>query len=410
MSYAVINLEETPRYENVANSAPYRLSTVNHYWPLQTIQLTKGRNDIDRSDELRNIEGSVSRLVDYFEPAGNLTERAYLNSFHVLLALSGFDWTYTAGAGTIATVGPNVTTVTGVNALNSAIVTVANNGGFPVSGTLNINGALVTYTGKSADGLSFTGCGNHAAYVGGESVADVLPVGTNKWVFNKRIGPVPRSAQIRLWYAEHSIGLQGQGFGIDNLAITAEGAVSASWTGLVYSRIGDPGLSPSVDVSSIRPALRGDMYLSWLANTATTDDFTIAIANALNRRRTLSLVTPSKFSDVLEMADTRVAVTGTIPKTKLAAADIDAVLSGATFAAGATWTLPTNIGATNYPYTLDVDMPSCQYTGGDAAELANRRVFGHDLEFFAAWNEAAGYDARWTVVNASSSIAAPFGT
>jgi hypothetical protein len=411
VSYLCLNLEESPRYENAPATAPYRLSTINHFFPLQAARIAPGRTDIDRADELRNIEGSVARLVDAFDPVGSLNYRAYMNTLVVLFALAGFDWTYTAGAGTLATVGPNVTAVTGTNTLNSTVITVVNNGGFPTLGTLNINGVLVTYTGKSADGLSFTGCGAHAAYVGAESVKDVLPTGTNKWVLNKRVGPVPRTAQLRLVYAEHSIWLQGQGYGVSNLTMNAAGDITTELMGLVYARLtSDPGLSPSIDSATIRPALRGDLYLTWLANSATTDDFSIAIANPLVRRRTLSLTTPSKFADVMEMGDERVALTGSIPKSKLAAADIDALQSGATFAAGATWTLPVNIGATNYPYMVDVDMPSCQLTGGEPDELANKRRFGHGLDFFAAWDETAGYDARITVVNGVSTIAAPFGT
>lgn len=411
MSYAVVNLEETPRYENAPVIAPYRISTVNHYFPLQTFGLAAGRSDIDRSDELRNIEGSPSRMVDFFEPTGSLSYRAYLNTLLVLLVLSGWDWTYTAGLGTSGTLGPNSTTATGVNGVNSAVVNVASTAGFPSAGTFLLSATLVTYTGKSADGLSFTGCGNHPATTGGEAISDVLPVGANKWVLNKRVGPVPRTAQVRLVYAEHAIYLQGQGYGVSNLTLNAEGAVSAEWMGLVYSRLtADPGLTPALDAMTIRPALRGDLFLSWLANSATTDDFTLAIANSLLRRRTLSLTTPSKFGDVLEMGDERVAITGTIPKSKLAAADIDAVMNGATFSARAAWVLPTTIGASGYPYLLDIKMPSCQYVGGAADDLANKRRFGHNFDFFAAWDETAGYDGRITFVNGISALAAPFGT
>src|SRR2546430_1463430 len=116
MSYRVINLEESPRYENAPATTPYRVSTINTFFPLQ-----------------------------------------------------------------------------------SAVINVVSNAGFPVAGTINLAGALVTYTGKSADGLSFTGCGNHAATTGGEAISDVLPVGTNKWTFTKRqgasVGGIARTAQ-----------------------------------------------------------------------------------------------------------------------------------------------------------------------------------------------------------------------
>jgi hypothetical protein len=62
------------------------------------------------------------------------------------------------------------TTATGVNALNSATVNVGSTAGFPVSGTFYLNNNPVTYTGGGGGGTQFTGCGNHAATVGGEPV------------------------------------------------------------------------------------------------------------------------------------------------------------------------------------------------------------------------------------------------
>lgn len=60
------------------------------------------------------------------------------------------------------------TTVTGSNGLNSATINVGNTTLFVSSGAAMINGVLVTYTGTTS--TSLTGCGNHAAYTGGESV------------------------------------------------------------------------------------------------------------------------------------------------------------------------------------------------------------------------------------------------
>ena len=49
-------------------------------------------------------------------------------------------------------------------------------------------------------------------------------------------------------------------------------------------------------------------------------------------------------------------------------------------------------------------MPKCQYTGGQADELANRRRFGGSFDFWAAWDEGLGYDAKITVTNAVTAI------
>jgi hypothetical protein len=60
------------------------------------------------------------------------------------------------------------TTVSGSVLLDAAVISVVSTSGFDSSGTLVINGVNVTYTGITANSL--TGCGTHAAYVGGETV------------------------------------------------------------------------------------------------------------------------------------------------------------------------------------------------------------------------------------------------
>jgi len=77
-----------------------------------------------------------------------------------LLPEAGGDGLYLDGLAT--------TNATGVNALNSATVNVGSTARFPASGTAYLAGVAFTYTGVTA--TSLTGCGNHAATVGGEKV------------------------------------------------------------------------------------------------------------------------------------------------------------------------------------------------------------------------------------------------
>jgi len=77
---------------------------------------------------------------------------------------SGYQWQTATDVWFVAA----ATTATGVNALNSATVNVGSTTGFPAAGTFDLGGVPTTYTGVSA--TSFTGCGNHAATVGGEPI------------------------------------------------------------------------------------------------------------------------------------------------------------------------------------------------------------------------------------------------
>jgi hypothetical protein len=85
---------------------------------------------------------------------------------------SGYQWQTATDVGFMAA----ATTADGVNALDSATVNVVSTAGFPAAGTFDLGGVPTTYTGVSA--TSFTGCGNHAATVGGEDIAIyVLDIG-----------------------------------------------------------------------------------------------------------------------------------------------------------------------------------------------------------------------------------------
>ena len=60
------------------------------------------------------------------------------------------------------------TAATGVNALNSGTINVTSTTGFAASGTAYLTNVAFTYT--ALTGTSFTGCGNHAATTGGETI------------------------------------------------------------------------------------------------------------------------------------------------------------------------------------------------------------------------------------------------
>jgi hypothetical protein len=398
VSYLRLQIEETARYEGAPVLTPYRVSTVARDMPITSARLSPEPQPMSRADELRNIEGEIADIPDFFEPAGSYAERAYLNDLVFLLQIGGFVSTIVAGAGTIGTTGINSTTATGVNGLNSAVVNVASTAGFPPVGSFVLAGAgsAVTYTGITA--TSFTGCGSHAATTGGESIQDILPTGVYKHTFAKRGGSVAKTAQLIAVYTEAARYIKGQGYGCSSIGLNALGQVTADLMGLVYVRTTDPALTPVLDAPAILPLRRADLQLSWLAGTAETDDFTVSIANTIERRKTFGLPTRSYFADKMFHGNERVRVTGSIPKFAIADADVDALIAASTFAALARWRSNVNIGATTYPYSMNLDMPSCQYSGGSDDELSNNRRFGSSYDWAAKWDMTAGYDARISIV------------
>jgi hypothetical protein len=334
-------LEESPRYEGAATTTPYRVSTTVSYLPAQNARILPVPSFVDRSDEMRGIEGGVPQLVDGFAPEGNVTIRCYLNSLVWFLQTLGLTDTITVGDGVIT-----------------------------------------------------------------DPDAATIPVGAYRHVFTKRGGITAKTMQLICAYVDEGVFLKGQGFGSTNLTLNADGALGVDMLGLVVGRVADPNLTPVFDSSSIPHVRRGDLTLTWMAGSGTTEDFSLAIANALTARRSLSLATPSLFPDKMEHGDARVRLTGSIPKSILDPDDYDALVAGTTFTAKARWKTPVSIGATAYKYSIWIEMAKCQYTDGQQSPLSNARRFGMDtLNFWAAWDEAAGYDFKITVVNGITAAA-----
>ena len=230
-----------------------------------------------------------------------------------------------------------------------------------------------------------------------------IPTGVSRWVFTKRGGITAKTAQIIAAYADEGVFIKGQGYGITSLGLNADGALTADLLGLVALNAADPNLTPTLDASSILPIRRGNLGLTWLAGSGNTIDFSLNISNPLLARRSLALATPSFYPDKMEHGDERVRITGTIPKGSLADADVDALLAASTFAATAKWKTGQVITA-SYGYNVWIEMPKCQYIGGDPDELANRRRFGGSFDWWAAWDESLGYDAKITVTNTITAI------
>jgi hypothetical protein len=333
--YLRLAIEETPRYEGAVTTTPYRISTVTRDFPIQAASLGAGPSHVDRSDELRNTEGGPPLLIETFEPVARIQERCYLNDLVFLLQLCGLQDTITAGDGII---------------------------------------------------------------VDPDSV--VIPTTATRHVFTKRGGITAKSADLKFGYSAASVFLRGQGFGVNQFTLDAAGQMTADLMGLVFANVADPVVTPTFDTQAIPPVRRGDLTIqTWLAASGVHSDFSIQITNPLERVRSLSLATPSYFPDLLEHGDERVKLTGSIPKRRMADADIDALLAASTFAAKARWKTPKNIAATGYKYSMWVEMPACQLSEQTLDDLANRRRFGGSYSFWAAWDEAAGYDFKITVVN-----------
>jgi hypothetical protein len=218
-----IAIEESPIYEGVlTTTTPYRISTNTRFLPVQTLGMNPVPQYLDRSDEVRGIEGSYPNLIETYEPGGSLAIRAYLNDLVYLLATAGLSDTITQGDG-------------------SAV--------------------------KDPDLVA-------------------IPAGAWRHVFSKRGGITAKTMQITEVYKDEGLYFKGNGFGLSTLSLNAQGAITGDVMGLYVQKLSsDPNLTPTYDSPSIVNVRRGDLTMNWLTGHGTIDDFTMTITSPLERRR-----------------------------------------------------------------------------------------------------------------------------
>jgi hypothetical protein len=326
---------------NEANSPT--LSTKKLFPPIQSFGPKLGGKPLSRDDELRNQDEPLAVITDAYEPAWEYKSRAYPD-------LMGWRLKHICGAPT----------------------TTAGDG-------------IIT----DPDGA-------------------VIPTGAYRHVFKAPFGPSgasPLTTQVEAAYKDQGVYFRLKGAACSEFSIETpeEGGavISASGPGLFLSRISDPALSPAYEALSVRPFVRGNLSLTWLGGSGTTQDFSLSIANPVEAVRSLGIA--SKFPDIMEKANEGpIVVSGSIPKRQLDPDDWDALLNATGFAALAKW-VSDSIIAAGYPYKMFAAMSNCQYIGGDADALANQRRHGASYEWKST--TASSGSTEITVVNATPSYA-----
>jgi hypothetical protein len=282
-------------------------------------------------------------------------------------------------------------------------VNVVSTGGFPASGTFLLAGAAVTYTGKTA--TSFTGCGNHAATTGGETVTGNAPTGTSLWTFVKQAGITPQTAQMIAAYDDEGVYLQGNGYAISDWTLDAAGTFGATLMGLYLASIANPALTAGARHAG-DPADAARRPVPELGRRRSGRKRLLARLHD----RPANLVLDGCRRQPLPRHDRsrRRAgrLTGTIPKRRMNANDWAALIQTSTFHAIAKWIGRSLIGATVAPYQMWVDMPSCQYTAVTPDELNQSRRHGASYNFWAAYDETAGYDVKISLLGSLASVVA----
>lgn len=319
------------------------LGTKIIYTPLITFAPTLNPNPLERDDELRGVDEPIAVLPEIYSPAWNLETRMYPD-------VAGFEMKGMLGAPT----------------------TTAGNG-------------VIT----DPDGTA-------------------IPTGATRHVWTAPFGPAginPQTTQRQASYKDESIYFKLKGCGTDTMAISSPetGGVHlvASGSALYMVQIADPALSPTYESLTIPPFLRAQLTLSWLTNSAVSEDFTINIANPQSTVRTMAAAT--MFPDTIEKDAGPIVFSGSIPKRHIDIDDWNALVAATGFAAKARWQSTVNITG-SYKYALWVQFLNCQYTGGGPDALVNARRLPASFDFKSTYAGTPGSTVV-TLVNATTSYA-----
>lgn len=339
LAYAQLRREVTPGNESTTPS----YGTKVLYPPALSVQANPNPAHLNRDDEIRNIDEPLSMVAESYTPDWSAESRLYPDTIGMLLTLMLGTPTTTAGNGVITDP---------------------------------------------------------------DSVA--IPVGAYRHVWTAPFGPAgltPQTFDLRAAYRDQSVYLQAKGCAVQQMQVSnpAQGGsrVSVSGPALYLARISDPSLTPAYEALTIAPLMRRHLSLSWLSGSASTEDFTLSIANPVETTSTLGAA--SAYPDLIEKAESPVTFTGSIPKRVLDADDYDALIAATGFAATAKYVSQTII-ASGYPYKLFFVFANCQYTGGGPGALENRRRIGAQFDWRASSTGSAGH-ATLTLVNATASYA-----
>lgn len=448
MSYAAIALEE--QLGGVAEltdttASGSRISDDVVYPAATEVQLALAPSHLDRGDENRGITADPPMLINGYEPAGRIASRLYPNLLAMLLPPAGFTVAIDEGDGTLDVKTLSITgsptggtfRLTFDGELSSPIAYNATAaqvqaalegmskfrpGGFDVeaSGGPLPTDVTLTFKGRYAC-QAVASITTTDALTGGTSpasaVADTTPgttgtvldpdgnglqADTFRIVATKRATALAKTMEVWAAYTEQGVYLRGNGFGVSGLTFDHEGTLGADLAGLFVRAVPDPGLTPAADSVAIRPLRRGDLTLTWLGGSAQADEFSVSIENALERADHIGAA--SYFPKILEHTGKYPRMTGSINKRQLDEDDYAALLDARTFAATARFIGESHIGSTGTPYALWVEMPACQYTGGDPSPITNARRFPASFQWAAAYDESEATDFTITMVCAMERV------
>jgi len=237
---------------------------------------------------------------------------------------------------------------------------------------------------------------DYVRVLGDDPDGRAIPADVAVWRFVRRTTRSLRTWQVRLSYAREGVVLLLRGGAIETISLGADGEVGGSLRGLRVTRDTLVTTSEFPADPRMTPFVRSRCRITFGSGAADLNDFALHLETPL-RVRSLPNGAPS-YPTLVEHANERGRTSGTMSLVSLNAGDLDYLMSGATFAASASWgSASTSTIDPTYTHKAWADLPACQYREVTPDPLRGGRRRSAKGAWQAHYDTASGREATLTV-------------
>ncbi|HWC08900.1 MAG TPA: hypothetical protein VG458_07605 [Solirubrobacterales bacterium] len=344
--YGQIEIEKVVGSEKVEGE----VGTAKFFVPATEIGFVPNPALLDRSDEIRNIDGRVTGAKNDYAPTGSVVMRGYANYLGVLLYMLFGDVTTTEGDGVAV---------------------------------------------KDPDEVA-------------------VPKKAWKHVFKKKTGATPKTARMTLayfdkWIRARGVSCNSLAFALADDGVKATGQLMANY----LSRLTvDPAAEPKPDALSILPFRRRNVQVTTpsLAATALLNSIDFSMEQSLEAVRTMGSM--SGWPQATERANSPegfLRLQGSLSRRDFDPVDWDALIEAAVFSIIFKFQSEQPIAEVEggtYPYGLWVATEGAQFTGGSPETLKQQARHESSFDWQAGTSETGVNDFTVTLVNGTKSYTA----
>lgn len=338
--YAKLELESVQGNEITASTVT---ATKKWFVPAEEIGFAPNPNLLDRSDEIRQIEGRVIQAQNGYAPTGSANLRAYTRYLGFLMLLL---------FGEVTTVEGNGTTIK-------------------------------------------------------DPLEAVVPKKAFMHTFKKKPGATPASAKLTLayfdkWIEARSLTVQSMAFSLADDGVKAAATVMANYLKRLTA---DPADTPEGEAFSVLPFRRRNLKVETpsLAATKLLDSVDFSLEQSLEPVMPLGLATGwPQATERANNSDGFLKLSGSLSRRDFDPVDWDALISAAIFSLKFIFESEQKIPGTEsgeHAYAMYVTTEGAQFTGGGPENLKQQARHESNYDWQAGSAETAKSDVSVVIVN-----------